>query len=95
MTQDLEVKKGTNKFYIGGTDENSQAQITYVKAGDDKIIVDHTLVPDEMGGMGVGKLLLQALADWAREEDLQVMATCSYAVYQMEKDPAYHDIYLK
>ena len=88
----LEIKKGSNKFYIGDSEENSLAEITYVPSGKDIIIIDHTLVSDELGGQGVGKLLLKKVVDWSRNESKKIIPLCPYAKAQMEKNEEYHDM---
>ena len=49
-----EIKQGNNKFYIGDNENDPQAQITYVTVNDNQIDIDHTGVPDELGGQGIG-----------------------------------------
>jgi hypothetical protein len=87
-----EVKKGTQSFYIGESEDNWSATITYVYSGENHIIVEHTYVSEALNGQGVGKLLLKALTDWAREENLKITPECSYAKAQMEKNSEYHDL---
>ena len=88
----LEIKKGTNSFYIGESEENPLAEMTYITSGEKTIIIDHTYVPKELGGQGIGKLLLKELVDWARKEDIKIKPICSYAKAQMEKNEEYHDM---
>ncbi len=88
----LEIKKGTKSFYVGDSEENPIAEMTFVHSGDNVIIIDRTYVSDELKGQGVGKLLLKELVDWARKEDKKIIPLCSYAKAQMEKNQAYHDM---
>ena len=37
-----EVKHGNNKFYVGDSEAQPDAEMTYVPTGEDKIIIDHT-----------------------------------------------------
>jgi len=90
-----EVKKGTKSFYVGDSEENPLAEMTFVPSGDNIIIIDHTYVSDELNGQGVGKLLLKELVDWARKENKKIMPLCPYAKAQMEKNKEYHDIIYK
>ncbi|SUM34910.1 acetyltransferase [Staphylococcus gallinarum] len=66
-----EIKQGTNKFYIGEDENNPQAQITFKKLNDNQIDIDHTGVPDEMGGQGIGSQLVQSVVEYAREEQFE------------------------
>ncbi|WP_251942454.1 GNAT family N-acetyltransferase [Staphylococcus sp. Marseille-Q5304] len=88
-----EIVKGSNKFYIGDNEENPKAQITFEKEDDNLINIDHTGVPEEMGGQGIGSKLVQTVVDYARENDLKVTATCPFAKKVMEKSDDYQDVY--
>lgn len=88
----LEIKKTTNMFYIGESEESPLAEMTYVNSGENIIIIDHTYVSDQLGGQGVGKLLLKEVVGWAREENKKIIPLCPYAKAQMEKNQEYHDM---
>lgn len=88
-----EIKQGTNKFYIGEDENNPQAQITFKKLNDNQIDIDHTGVPDEMGGQGIGSQLVQSVVEYARENNLKIVATCPFAKNVIEKHSVYQDVY--
>jgi predicted GNAT family acetyltransferase len=69
------------------------AEMTYTRAGERLIIIDHTLVDDQLRGLGVARKLLDALVAWARSSGTRVMATCPYAKAQFDKDPSIGDVY--
>lgn len=71
----------------------SVGEMTYSRAGDDLIIVDHTETDDSIKGMGGGKVLFAAMVAWARETGTRVMATCPFALAMFEKDPSSRDVY--
>lgn len=88
----LEIKKGTNSFYIGESEKNPLAIITYKPSDENHIIVDHTIVSDQLSGQGVGKKLLHELIDWARKENKKIIPQCSFVKAQMEKNTEYQDL---
>lgn len=88
----LEIKSGSNKFYIGESENDPIAYISYVHTGEGAIIIDSTYVTKEMGGQGIAKQLLKTAVDWARKEDKKIIPVCPYVKYQMEKNPEYHDM---
>ncbi|WIV13724.1 GNAT family N-acetyltransferase [Proteiniborus sp. MB09-C3] len=88
----IEVKKGIRSFYIGDSEENPLAEMTFVPTGNNLIIIDHTYVSDELNGQGVGKLLLKELVEWVRSENKKIVPLCPYAKAQMEKNEEYHDM---
>ena len=88
----LDIKKGKNKFYIGYSEDNPLAEMTYVVSGENNIIIDHTFVSDELGGQGIGKKLLKEVVVWSKSENKKIIPLCPYAKAQMEKNQEYHDI---
>ena len=82
----------------GGTftierDGQQAAEMTYRMSGAMSIVVDHTLVAPSLRGTGAGMRLLTTLVDWARQADVRVTATCSYAVAMFAKHPELRDVY--
>ncbi|PZJ77928.1 GNAT family N-acetyltransferase [Staphylococcus aureus] len=90
----LEIKQGENKFYIGDDENNALAEITYRFVDNNEINIDHTGVSDELGGQGVGKKLVKAVVEHARENHLKIIASCSFAKHMLEKEDSYQDVYL-
>lgn len=88
----VEVKKGIKSFYLGDSEENPLAEMTFVTNGEKRIIVDHTYVPNELSGKGIGKKLLKAMVEWARHEKKKIIPLCPYVKVQMEKNPEYQDV---
>ncbi|HMQ00157.1 MAG TPA: GNAT family N-acetyltransferase [Cyclobacteriaceae bacterium] len=68
------------------------AEMTYSKAGEDKIIIDHTEVDASLKGQGVGKKLLDKAVNFARQNQLKIIPLCPFAKALMHKDPSFHDV---
>ena len=66
--------------------ETGQAYLSYVRNGD-TFDLQHTIVPPEMGGKGVGGALVRAAIGYARAEGLQLIVTCPFAKSWLEKHP--------
>lgn len=88
----MEIKKGNNKFYIGEDEQAPIAEITYQEKDEHTIIVDHTYVSDTLRGQGIAGKLVEVITNYAREEGLKIIPTCSYVVSKMEKTTEYHDL---
>jgi len=88
----MEIKKGKNCFFIGESEKNPLAIITYKPSGDNFIIADHTYVSDQLSGQGVGKRLLHELIESARKENKKIIPQCSFVKAQMEKNEEYRDL---
>ena len=70
------------------------AQMTYTVAGT-RVIIDHTDVDDRLRGTGMGRKLVDAAVQWAREENAQLMPLCPYAKSVFDKTPEYSDVLVK
>ncbi len=91
----LEVKKGSKNFYIGESEDNVLAEMTFIDSDEGFITLDHTIVKEELSGQGAGKLILKEIVDWARKENKKIKPLCPYAKAQMEKNEEYHDMIYK
>ncbi|MFA9214313.1 MAG: GNAT family N-acetyltransferase [Candidatus Methylacidiphilales bacterium] len=82
-------KKG--EFYIL---ENSKkiAVLEYVFAGPNKFIIDHTEVAVNQEGKGLGKILVNAAVEFAKENNYKVLPLCPYAKSVFDKTPSYNEI---
>lgn len=78
-------------FYVAGTDKHL-AEMTYSKAGDQLIIIDHTEVSDQLRGKGAGKQLVMAAVQFARENRIKILPLCPFAKSVFEKDPDIQDV---
>jgi predicted GNAT family acetyltransferase len=50
-------------------------------------VVDHTLVPPEIGGRGVAARLVDALIADARTEGFRIVPSCSYVAAAFDRHP--------
>jgi uncharacterized protein len=84
ITQHNETKNGT--FTARATDGREAGHITYTWAGADKFIIDHTDVNPDFNGQGVGKQLVLAAVDYARQNGLKIMPLCPFAKSVFDKN---------
>ena len=90
IQQEDDTKKGA--FYIE-QDAKRIAEMTYVYAGDQKIIIDHTEVDASLKGQGVGYKLVEEAVAFAREKALKILPLCPFAaaVFKKKADD-YNDV---
>lgn len=91
----MDIKRGKSKFYIGESESNFTAHITFKNGGNNIIIIDHTFVDPSLRGQGVAQLLMDAVVQMAREEQLKIVPVCSYAVVAFQRHKEYQDVLLK
>jgi predicted GNAT family acetyltransferase len=65
---------------------------TYYTISEGVITFDHTEVPPELGGKGIGSKLIKGALDQVRADGLKVIAQCPFVKAFIEKNPAYQDL---
>lgn len=88
----MEIKKGNNKFYIGESEANDIARITFKNGGNNIIIIDHTFVDPSLRGQSIAAKLLDKVVEMARTENLKIVPVCSYAVRKLTRNNEYEDV---
>lgn len=89
------VQDGARGAFVIERDDARIAEMTYSRAGEHEIIIDHTEVHEILRGLGVARKLLDEAVAWARSTGTKVRATCPYAKAQFEKDASLADVYLR
>lgn len=84
-----DIKKG---YFEASEDGKEAGKMSYTWAGDSKFIIDHTEVSDEFGGKGVGKKLLMATVDYARNNNLKIIPLCPFAKSVFDKNEDIRDV---
>lgn len=79
------------RFYVSENGEKL-AEMTYVWAGDTRIIIDHTEVDDRLRGKGVGKQLVSAAVDFARSSNISILPLCPFAKSVFERVKEFRDV---
>lgn len=71
--------------------EGHQAELLY-RRDDRRLTIDHTGVPQAIGGRGIAGELVKAVLEYARSEGLRVLPACSYAAAYVRRHPEYADL---
>ena len=79
------------KFYIQ-LDKQEVAQMSYVWAGNESIIIEHTEVNDVLKGKGAGKQLLMQAVAFARKKGIKIVPVCSFVKSVIEKSEDLQDV---
>ncbi len=82
-------KKGSFFIEIEGKQE---AEMTFVFAGEDKIIIDHTGVNPGNEGKGLGKQMVAQAVTYARENNIKIIPLCPFAKKVFDKTPEFRDV---
>lgn len=90
----MDIKRGNGKFYIGESESDFIAHITFKHGGNNVIVIDHTFVDPSLRGQGIAAKLMERLIEMAREEGLKCVPVCSYAVTAFKRHKEYQDVLL-
>lgn len=71
--------------------DGHEAELVY-RRQDGRLVIDHTGVPEAIGGRGVAGRLVVAALDYARAEGLRVVPLCSYSADYIQRHPEYADL---
>ncbi len=88
--QHAQNDRGGKFFYEEGG--RILAEMTYVWAGAEKMIIDHTEVDSSLKGKGVGNQLVAAAIEKARAEGFKILPLCPFAKAVMDKHTEYNDV---
>jgi uncharacterized protein len=65
---------------------------SFYKLADRVITFEHTEVPGELGGKGVGSTLIEGALELVRASGLKVIAECPFVKAYIEKHAEYADL---
>lgn len=85
-------ESGTKGAFYVAQNGRQLAEMTYVWAGKERIIIDHTEVSDELRGQGAGRQLVAAAVDFARERSIRILPLCPFARSVFSRVPEFRDV---
>lgn len=89
------IEHGSKGAFIIKENDERLAEMTYSKAGDSLIIIDHTEVSDALRGKGAGKQLVNAAVEYARASHLKILPLCPFAKAVFDKALGFSDVLSK
>ena len=87
----LELNDKKGYFYVL-VDGKSEAKMTFIFAGNDKIIIDHTEVRPGNNGKGFGRKMVEKAIEFAREKNIKIIPLCPFAKSVFDKTPEFRDV---
>jgi predicted GNAT family acetyltransferase len=79
-------QEGTKGKWMALSFGDEAGEMTYSVSGDDKIIIDHTVVNPKYQGQGIGAKLLEAAVSYVKAHDLKIIPLCPYVKSRFDKD---------
>lgn len=75
-------------------DGHTVGQITFVRTGGDRMIIDHTEVDEQYRGAHIGLGLVTAAVNLARNQQRKVISLCPFAAAMFNRHPEFSDVRL-
>ena len=88
----IEREEGPSKGRYVVRQDGAEAEMTYSRAGESTLIIDHTFVPDALRGRSIGQALVRRAVLDARAEGRHVVPLCPYAQAQIARHPEWQDV---
>lgn len=93
MNEEIKLENNDkNGLFSIEIDGKTEAKMTFVFAGDDKIIIDHTEVNPGNNAKGFGKKMVEKAVLFAREKNLKIIPLCPFAKSVFNKTPEFRDV---
>ena len=93
MNEQIKLESNDKKgFFSVEIDGKTEAKMTFVFAGTDKIIIDHTEVNPGNNGKGLGKKMVTAAVEMARDKNLKIIPLCPFAKSVFDKTSEFSDV---
>lgn len=89
---DIELEDGGSKGRYLYRTEGAEAELSFSKAGEHLVIIDHTEVPDAFRGRGVGLRLVEHAVEDARKSGRKIIPLCPFAAAQFRRHPEWADV---
>ena len=80
--------KGRYRLVVDGI----EAEMTYSRAGEKLIIIDHTEVPEALRGRSVGVRMVRQAVEDARRDGVRIIPLCPFAKAQIDRHPEWQDV---
>lgn len=87
------IKEYEAKGYALARENDKQAgAMSYSKAGEELIIIDHTEVESEYNGKSIGKQMLYSIVEMAREKNMKIIPLCPFAAAMFKRTEEIKDV---
>jgi predicted GNAT family acetyltransferase len=72
--------------------DGKECYVRYVMSNKDTINFLRTFVPNELRNQGIAAKISKAALDYAKENNLKVIPTCSYIDYFIDRNEEYQEL---
>lgn len=88
----MEIKHDKDNQRFFALVEGREAYLQYLKIDLTTLDYYKTYVPYELRGKGIAGKIVESALNYARENNLKIVPTCSYVETFIERHPVYNDL---
>ncbi|KZY48663.1 acetyltransferase [Roseovarius sp. HI0049] len=88
----VEREDGPSKGRYWLAIDGVEAEMTYSRVGESRIIIDHTDVPDALRGRKVGLRMVRQAVEDARQDKVFILPLCPFAKAMIGRNPEWQDV---
>lgn len=92
MKIDLEKSASKGRYFTLVEGASGESELTFSIASEHMIIADHTDVPEDLKGQGVGKALFLRMVEDAQRDGVKIVPLCPFVKSQFGKFPETRDV---
>jgi hypothetical protein len=81
-------------FYIEINNERL-AKMFFHMSNDDRMVIEHTEVSEQLKGKGIGKELVDHAVEYARKNNFKIIPLCPFTKSVFERFSGYEDVWVK
>ncbi len=86
---DVEIRHDTARRRFVASRDGEDAELQYERVTERTLDFVRTFVPLTWRGRGIGERLVRRGLDYAQDHGYQVIATCPFVTYVIERHPQY------
>jgi uncharacterized protein len=85
-------QNGSKGMFFVGDGDRVVAEMVYTIPSNEKMIIEHTEVADELHGQNVGFQLVSAAVEYARSHHIKIIPLCPFANSVFKRKPEFADV---
>lgn len=83
---EFKVNNAQDKLYFGNSEDGTKIFLLFPKKYDNIHVITKVYVDEEYRGQGIAGKLMNAVVEYANENNIKLEATCPYAISWFEKN---------
>lgn len=87
-----QINEGHKGFFRAMDNGKEAGRMTFTRAGEKGLVIDHTDVNPDYRGQNIGTQILMELVRYARENEIKVMPLCPFAKSVFDKKKEIRDV---